>query len=81
MNPIRHHGWPCSPYSAKTRAALRYKGIDFDDHVPTVRELRGRIQSAVGRTIMPTLELSDGRWMQDSCVIIDWLDGPVPGHG
>ncbi len=79
MPALRHHGWPVSPYSAKTRSTLRFKGIDIEDDIPTARQLRTRIQRAVGRMVMPTVELPDGTWLQDSSDIIDELEAGEPG--
>lgn len=72
---LQHYGWDCSPYSAKTRAWLRYSGIPFDDVHPDGFRLFGRIRKAVGRPIMPTVQWPDGRWEQDSSAIIDALQG------
>jgi glutathione S-transferase len=70
-NGDRHFGWLVSPYSAKTRSYLKYIEHDFDDVEPTVLTLAGSIRKAVGRPIMPTVRLKDGRWLQDSSAIID----------
>jgi len=74
---LRHYGWPVSPYTAKTRSFLRFKGIAFDDRVPSLFGLK-RIQGAVGKMIMPTVELPDGTWLQDSSDIIDTLEALHP---
>ena len=66
-----HYGWLVSPYSAKTRSYLLHTEQRFTDVKPTVLRLGGEIKRAVGRPIMPTVQLSDGRWLQDSSVIID----------
>ena len=71
---IEHYGWQVSPYSAKTRSYLHYAGIGFTDIEPGVPTLYRRIQSAVGRIIMPTVRLEDGTWLQDSSVIIDHFE-------
>jgi glutathione S-transferase len=71
---IEHYGWQVSPYSAKTRSYLRYTGLDFRDTEPSAVTLYRRIQAAVGRIIMPTVRLKDGRWLQDSSVIIDHFE-------
>lgn len=76
--PYRHFGWLTSPYSAKTRSYLRFKGIDFEDHAPTAIELFGRIRKAVGRPVMPTVQTADGRWLQDTSEIIDTLERAHP---
>ena len=67
----QHYGWKVSPYTAKTRSYLRYVKHDFDDVEPNVWRLAREITKAVGRPIMPTVQLADGRWLQDSSVIID----------
>ena len=76
---LRHYGWPVSPYSAKTRAYLRFKQVPFDDVEPTARQLYGRIQKAVGRMVMPTVERDDGTWLQDTSEIIDTLESELGG--
>jgi glutathione S-transferase len=76
---LRLNSWPVSPYSAKVRAYLRWKGAAFEDSAPSVFALRGRIQAAVGRAIMPTVELPDGAWLQDSSEIIDTLERTLDG--
>jgi glutathione S-transferase len=63
-----------SPYSAKTRSYLRYSGVEFTDIEPGAITLFCRIQPAVGRMIMPTVQLPDGRWLQDSSAIIDHFE-------
>lgn len=78
MTTYTHYGWPVSPYSAKTRAYLRYKQIPFDDVCPTARQLAGPIKKAVGAAIMPTILTSDGEWLQDSSAIIDELERRFP---
>lgn len=67
-----------SPYSAKTRAYLRFKGIPFDDIPPTAGQLFRTIRRAVGRPVMPTVRTPDGEWLQDSSDIIDALEQRVP---
>lgn len=78
MTRLQHYGWDVSPYSAKTRAYLRFKGIPHDDVHPTAWQLARRIQGAVGRMIMPTVELPDGTWLQDTSDIIDALEQAWP---
>ncbi len=73
------HSWPVSPYSAKVRAYLRWKGAAFEDQAPSVVGLQRRIAKAVGRPIMPTIERPDGTWLQDSSEIIDVLEGELAG--
>ena len=73
-----HYGWLVSPYSAKTRTYLQYKGLKFRDVEPSVLQMMGRIRNSVGRIIMPTVRLPDGSWLQDSSVIIDHFESRHP---
>ena len=79
MTSYRHYAWPSSPYSAKTRSYLQFKGLEFEEIVPSARLLRGPIKKAVGRAVMPTMQRPDGSWMQDSSEIIDSLEPILPG--
>jgi len=72
--PIRHYSWLVSPYSAKTRACMRYQQVPFEDIQPSALQLYGRIRRSVGRMVMPTVELDDGTWLQDSSDIIDHFE-------
>jgi len=74
LDGVKHYGWQVSPYSAKTRAYLRFAKVAFEDVEPSAFVLKRRIARGVGRLIMPTVELGDGRWLQDSSVIIDFFD-------
>jgi glutathione S-transferase len=78
LKPYRHWGWACSPYSAKTRAFMRFKGMDFVDESPHLGQMMGRIRRTVGRVVMPVVITPDGALLQDSSAIIDALD-PLPG--
>ena len=71
---IEHFGWFVSPYSAKTRAYLNYIGQPFIDVHPTAWTIYRRVNRNVGRTIMPTVCLPDGTWLQDSSAIIDHFE-------
>lgn len=77
--PLRLNSWLVSPYSAKVRAYLRFKQLPFEDRAPSIWALRGRIRQAVGKAIMPTVELPDGTWLQDSSEIIDTLEASEGG--
>jgi glutathione S-transferase len=76
---IQHYGWLVSPYSAKTRAYLKFKGVEFDDVAPTARKLMWTIRRAVGRPVMPTILTPEGEWMQDTSEIIDTLETRLGG--
>jgi glutathione S-transferase len=76
--PLVQHSWRMSPYSAKTRAYLRVKGIPFVERAPSLWALRRTIHRAVGAAIMPTIQRDDGSWLQDSAVILDTLEAEYP---
>lgn len=79
MKPYRHWGWACSPYSAKTRGWLRFKGVDFTDESPHLGHMLGRIRRTVGRVVMPVVITPDGALLQDSTAIIDAIDAAESG--
>lgn len=72
------YGWLVSPYTAKVRAQLAYKGISFTDASPSAVSLYGKVKPAVGRLIMPTMKLADGSWRQDSALICDEIEAEHP---
>ena len=71
---MKHYGWLVSPYTAKTRSYLQYIKVEFVDIAPTTWDLYRKIKPKVGKFIMPTMELDNGTWLQDSSVIIDHFD-------
>jgi glutathione S-transferase len=71
-------GWLASPYTAKVRSLLAYKGISFTDATPSALTLRTRITPNVGRLIMPTLRLASGEWRQDSALMCDEIEAQHP---
>lgn len=79
MSALRLYAWPVSPYSAKVRAYLKWTGANFAEIPPPVWDLKGKIQKAVGRAIMPTVQRADGSWLQDSAEIIDVLEAEGDG--
>lgn len=79
MQSYRHWGWACSPYSAKTRGWMRFKGVMFEDEVPHLGHMLGRIRRSVGRVVMPVVITPDGTLLQDSTAIIDAIDAREAG--
>ena len=78
MSLLEHYAWPVSHFSAKTRPYLRFKGIPHREVRPTVHGLGVTVRRAVGRSVMPTVRLPDGRWLQDTSDIIDELERRFP---
>ncbi|WP_420588494.1 glutathione S-transferase family protein [Bacterioplanoides sp.] len=79
-NQYQHNGWIVSPYSQKTLAYLKYKGIPHFNHVPNGYELMRTIPKHVGKPIMPTVVTPQGEWLQDSAEIIDYFEAQFPQH-
>ena len=80
MGRLELYGWPVSPYTEKTRAWLRYKQIPTTENVPSLLQMRRVTIPAVGRFVMPTVRMPDGRWLQDSRVILDTLEAEHPSR-
>lgn len=78
MSRLKLYGWPVSPYTEKTRAWLRFKQIPTDEITPSLLQMRRVTMPAVGRFVMPTVHTPDGRWLQDSRVILDTLEAEHP---
>lgn len=74
---IRLYGMPASLYTAKPRAYLRKQGIAFDER-PVGDPAFERIRRAIGRWIIPVVELPDGALVQDGAVIIDHFEAAHP---
>lgn len=80
-----HYGWPSSPYSAKSRAALRASGLPWTEAQPHALSLAW-LQAQVGRKVIPVMRTPSGAFVQDSSRIVDALTEAsgrplVPGRG
>ena len=76
MSAIVLHSYTISPYSAKVRAVLRWKGLAFREQV--VHPARRRIVRAIsGQSRLPVLE-DGGRVIADSTRIVAYLDETYP---
>lgn len=80
-----HYGWPSSPYSAKSRAALRASGLPWTEVQPNALTFSW-LQAQVGRKVIPVLQTPHGRFVQDSSRITDAVEAAsglslTPGHG
>ena len=79
MSNIKHYGWEVSPYTAKTRSYLTYKNIPFQDIVPSIRMLTGKIERDVGQMIMPVI-YDNQQPLSDSTEIIEHFESKYPGY-
>ncbi len=80
----RLFSWEHSYFSGKVRAYLRYKqcrgglGPGFEDVLATADLIQGLLIPRSGSNTVPQLETPDGRWVQDSCEIIDFIEAAHP---
>jgi glutathione S-transferase len=80
MAPGKHFlfSMQLSWYSAKVRPYLRFKGIPFDERIPTAWEYYVTIRRHVGHAVVPVVITPDGEWLQDSSIIIERLEQAYP---
>lgn len=76
---ILYGAWS-SYYTAKVRSYLRKKGLYFIERVPGVREFRSEILIGAGTHHIPVVRMPDGMIVQDSTLIIDYIEErqPIP---
>jgi glutathione S-transferase len=80
----RLFSWEHSYFSGKARAFLRYKqfrgglGPGFEDVLATSELIQGLLIPRSGSNAVPQLETPDGRWVQDTCEIIDVVEAAHP---
>jgi len=74
MDRVTFYAMPGSLYSAKARSYLQTHGIPFDEQAPGGARYNDVVVPAIGRWIIPVLETADGKLIQDSIEIMDFLD-------
>lgn len=72
-------GTEASQFSGKARAALRWKGVSFDEIQATPEVYRDLIETKVGFGVIPVLLTEAGQAIQDTADIIDFADRNAPG--
>jgi glutathione S-transferase len=70
----RVHGLSLSYFTGKIEAYLRAKGQAYRLIEMTAADLR-RCASITGVAWMPQVQMADGRWLTDSCRIIEYIEG------
>ena len=63
-----------SLYAGKVRSYLIKKGLPFRELYPTHPDYRSRVAPAAKARVIPILETPDGEIVQDTTVIIDYLE-------
>jgi glutathione S-transferase len=72
------YSMPASLYSAKVRAYMRKLNIPHTERANGHPAYQQQVVPAIGRMIVPVLETPDGKLIQDSIAIIDYLEAAEP---
>lgn len=73
-SPLMLYGAPVGLYTGKIRCYLRKQGIPFIERLPSDPVFRKEILPQIGRFINPVIKMPDGRIVQDTADIIDFLE-------
>lgn len=73
------YGAAHSYYTAKARAYMRFKGLNWEERTATREVYKSIILPNIGAPIVPVLATADGRFVQDTTDIIDFLERAHPG--
>lgn len=74
MKPYTLYGWHLSYFTGKVLCYLRYKQAPFVLQPVNLYTLTQRIKRETGAVVMPVMVTPQGRWIQDSSVIIDHIE-------
>ncbi|MCP5131226.1 MAG: glutathione S-transferase [Pseudomonadales bacterium] len=77
-NPLTLWCTPHSLYSGKVRSYLIKKGLPFRELLPPHPRFGAEVLPAVRHFVVPIVETTDGRFIQDSTVIIEELEHRFP---
>ena len=72
------YGSYASYYTAKTRSYLRKKGIPFVERLPSDPDFREKVRPTSGSHRIPQLMTPEGKVLQDSVEILDFLEKRYP---
>ena len=72
------YGADHSLYTGKVRAYMRFKDLDWREVTASKDIYKSVILPRIGAPIVPVLETSDGRYVQDTTDIIDFLEAAHP---
>lgn len=68
------YGWHLSYFTGKTLCYLRYKQVDHQLKPVNMYTLLHTIKKKTGAAVMPVLKTASGEWIQDTSVIIDYIE-------
>ncbi|WP_423351012.1 glutathione S-transferase family protein [Phenylobacterium sp. VNQ135] len=78
MRPYILYGVWSSYYTGKVRSYLRKKGLPFVERLPAAPEYRSDVRGKAGTHHIPVLVAPDGTVVQDSTLILDYLEDRHP---
>ncbi|MEP5937856.1 MAG: glutathione S-transferase family protein [Erythrobacter sp.] len=73
------YGSAPSLFTGKARAYLDWKGVDYREIAPDQKARDELIMPAIGRMVIPVMQLGDGTILQDTSVIIDHYEAHSVG--
>jgi len=76
--PYRFYAAEISYFSGKVRPALRFKGVPFEEVLPTPDVYRDVILPRTGLAFIPIVVTPEDETLQDTSEILDWLEARVP---
>lgn len=65
-------------YSGKARGYMNYKGLNFLDKKASIFDMATKIKPNTGERVVPVLESKSGDWIQDTTIILDYLERRHP---
>ena len=80
MDPYILYGVWSSYYTGKVRSYLRKKGLPFVERLPAAPEYRAEVRARAGTHHIPVLVSPDGEVVQDSTLILDFLEERHPAE-
>ena len=70
----RLYGWRASHFTAKLRAYMNFKSLDYEEKQCSLYDLVSRLPKKTGTSSMPAVETEEGIWLSDTPEIIAWLE-------
>lgn len=74
----KHYAAEVSLYSGKTRCYLKYKNIPYQEIVPDRKIMEQELYPRVKKRMIPVLITPENKIIQDTTLIIDYLEGQFP---
>ncbi len=74
------YGWHLSYFTGKALCYLRYKQVDHALQPVNFFTLMHTIKKRTGAAVMPVLKTDDGKWIQDTSEIIDFIESRHPDN-